>query len=158
MDAEPSLEELRSEIEEMLTTSLEAQWEDVLHQWQETAPSRPERGLEGVNDLRDRMLEVLLESESKNDLQRRLVFQYVAIKGQWATLLAQIQSQTENQQDTERLIRRASCISLLIQRLESLLCWKDLREVTAFLNAPLCAQVGTNSAEGRFGGGPIDES
>lgn len=143
MDAEPSVRELHAEIEERLTGPLEAQWEDVLHQWQETAPSKPERVLEELLALRDRVLEALLESESKNDLQRGLVFQSVAMKGHWATLLAQIQSRAENQQDTEGLICRASCISLLIQRLESLLCWEDLREITAFLNTPLCAQVGT---------------
>lgn len=159
MDTETSVKELRSGVQHALTDPLDDHWEEVLDQWEEASPSMREKMLKDLNYLRDHMLDVLLEIESKDGLQQGVAFQYVAMKGHWATILAQIHSQTENQQGTERLIYRASCMSVLIQRLEALLCWEDIDEITAFLDTPLWARVGgSNSKDGRFGGGPIDES
>jgi len=138
VNANDHVQTLHSRIEEALRGSLDTQWEEVLAEWTEAAPSERKAVRAYVSGLRNRMLRALLDIETQEELARGLAMQYIEVKCHWTMLNTQIQHQTaRNGEPEEDLIYRATCVSLIIQSLEPLLSQDRVDNLTAFLAEPL---------------------
>ncbi len=138
VDANEHVQTLHDRIEEALRGSLDAQWDEVLDQWTDAAPSERKAVRAYVSGLRNRMLRALLDIETEEELERGLATQYIEVKCHWTMLNTQIQHQTSRTGEPEEdLIYRATCVSLIIQSLEPLLSQERVDNLTAFLAEPL---------------------
>jgi len=138
VDANDPVQTLHDRIEEALRGSLDSQWEEVLDQWTEAAPSERKAVRAYVSGLRNRILRALLDIETEEELERGLATQYIEMKCHWTMLNTQIQHQTARNGDPDQdLIYRATCVSLIIQSLEPLLSQERIDSLTAFLAEPL---------------------
>jgi hypothetical protein len=138
VNGDDSVQELHDRIEEALRGTLDAQWEEVLDEWAEAAPSERKAVQAYVSGLRNRILRSLLDIDTDEELQRGLATQYIEIKCHWTMLNTQIQHQTaRNGEADDDLIYRATCVSLIIQSLEPLLSQERIDDLTAFLAEPL---------------------
>lgn len=117
---------------------MDGQWEEVLDQWTDAAPSERKAVRAYVSGLRNRILGALLEIDTNEELQRGLATQYIEMKCHWTMLNTQIQHQTaQHGAAKDDLIYRATCVSLIIQSLEPLLSQERVDNLTAFLAEPL---------------------
>lgn len=138
MDANDHVQTLHDRIEEALRGSIDAQWDEVLEEWTDAAPSERKAVRAYVSGLRNRMLRALLDIETQDELERGLATQYIEVKCHWTMLNTQIQHQTARDGEPEAdLIYRATCVSLIIQSLEPLLSQERIDNLTAFLAEPL---------------------
>ncbi|PQJ36326.1 hypothetical protein BSZ35_06045 [Salinibacter sp. 10B] len=138
MDTDESVQALHDRIEDALRGSLDTQWEQVLDEWAEAAPSQRKAVQAYVSGLRNRILRTLLDIDAEEELQRGLATQYIEMKCHWTMLNTQIQHQTARDGSAEEdLIYRATCVSLIIQSLEPLLSQERIDNLTAFLAEPL---------------------
>ena len=138
VDADEHVQVLHDQIEDALRGTLDAQWEEVLDEWTEAAPSERKAVRAYVSGLRNRMLRTLLDIDAQEELERGLATQYIEVKCHWTMLNTQIQHQTARDgQAEEDLIYRATCVSLIIQNLEPLLSQERIDNLTAFLAEPL---------------------
>lgn len=138
MDADLHVDELHDQIEASLRSALNDQWDEVLDQWEGAARADRKAVRTYVSGLRNRMLQALLAISTEDDLRRALATQYIEAKCHWTMLNMQIQHQTAQQEDVEApLLYRATCVSLIVQQLESLLSPEDVDHLTAFLSEPL---------------------
>jgi hypothetical protein len=138
VDADDSVEALHDRIEEALREDIEDQWDEVLDEWTEAAPSERKAVRAYVSGLRNRMLGALLDIDTEAELERGLATQYIEVKCHWTMLNTQIQHQTARSGAPEDdLIYRATCVSLIIQNLEPLLSQDRVDDLTAFLAEPL---------------------
>jgi hypothetical protein len=138
VDTDESVEALHERIEDALRGSLDRQWEEVLDEWSGAAPSERKAVKAYVSGLRNRILGVLLDIDTEDELQRGLATQYIEMKCHWTMLNTQIQHQTARDGGPdEDLIYRATCVSLIIQSLEPLLSQERIDNLTAFLAEPL---------------------
>lgn len=138
VNTDASVSELHDRIENALQGSLDTQWEEVLDQWTSAAPSERKAVHAYVSGLRNRILRSLLDIDTNDELRRALVTQYIEMKCHWTMLNTQIQHQTARHGEAEDdLMYRASCISLIIQRLEPLLSQEQVDTLTAFLAEPV---------------------
>jgi len=135
---EQSVDTMHDQIETALRGELDDQWNEVLDQWERAAPSERKAVRAYVSGLRNRILRALLDIDTEEELRRGLATQYVEVKCHWTMLNTQIQAQTAREgQAKEDLIYRATCVSLIIQRLEPLLNQDRVDKLTAFLAEPL---------------------
>lgn len=133
-----SVDQLHERIEDTLRGDLDRQWEDVIDEWRDGASSEHRAVQAYVSGLRNRILRALLDINTEEELQRGLATQYIEMKCHWIMLNTQIQHQTARDGGAdEDLIYRATCVSLLIQRLEPLLSQEHIDNLTAFLAEPL---------------------
>lgn len=138
VDANERVQTLHDRIEEALRGTLDSQWDQVLDEWDEAAPSERKAVRAYVSGLRNRMLRALLDIETEEELERGLATQYIEVKCHWTMLNTQIQHQTARDGHAEDdLIYRATCVSLIIQNLEPLLSQERIDNLTAFLAEPL---------------------
>ena len=138
VDTSERVQLLHDRIEEALRGGLDAQWGQVLEEWDRAAPSERKAVRAYVSGLRNRMLRSLLDIETEDELERALATQYIEVKCHWTMLNTQIQHQTSRDgQPEEDLIYRATCVSLIIQNLEPLLSQERVDNLTAFLAEPL---------------------
>jgi replication fork clamp-binding protein CrfC len=138
VDANEHVQALHDRIEEALRGSLDSQWDQVLDEWDEAAPSERKAVRAYVSGLRNRMLRALLDIETEEELERGLATQYIEVKCHWTMLNTQIQHQTARDgRAKDDLIYRATCVSLIIQNLEPLLSQERIDNLTAFLAEPL---------------------
>jgi hypothetical protein len=138
VDTADPVRSLHDRIEDALRGSLDEQWDEVLDQWIEAAPSERKAVRAYVSGLRNRMLRALLDIETEEELERGLATQYIEVKCHWTMLNTQIQHQTARDgEPDEDLIYRATCVSLIIQSLEPLLSQERVDNLTAFLAEPL---------------------
>ncbi|WP_105011588.1 hypothetical protein [Salinibacter sp. 10B] len=138
VDTDESVQALHDRIEDALRGSLDTQWEQVLDEWAEAAPSQRKAVQAYVSGLRNRILRTLLDIDAEEELQRGLATQYIEMKCHWTMLNTQIQHQTARDGSAEEdLIYRATCVSLIIQSLEPLLSQERIDNLTAFLAEPL---------------------
>jgi len=138
VDANEHVQALHDRIEDALRGTLDSQWDQVLDEWDEAAPSERKAVRAYVSGLRNRMLRALLDIETKDELERGLATQYIEVKCHWTMLNTQIQHQTARDGRAEDdLIYRATCVSLIIQNLEPLLSQERIDNLTAFLAEPL---------------------
>lgn len=137
-DNDGRVQALHDRIEEALRDGLDAQWEEVLDEWEGAAPSERKAVQAYVSGLRNRILRSLLDIDTSEELQRGLATQYIEMKCHWTMLNTQIQHQTAREGGAEEdLIYRATCVSLIIQGLEPLLSQERVDNLTAFLAEPL---------------------
>jgi hypothetical protein len=138
VDANEHVQVLHERIEEALRGSLDSQWDQVLDEWDEAAPSERKAVRAYVSGLRNRMIRALLDIETEEELERGLATQYIEVKCHWTMLNTQIQHQTARDGEAkDDLIYRATCVSLIIQNLEPLLSQERIDNLTAFLAEPL---------------------
>lgn len=138
VNTDDSVSELHDRIENALHGSLNTQWEEVLDHWTSAAPSERKAVHAYVSGLRNRILRSLLDIDTSDELRRGLAIQYVEMKCHWTMLNTQIQHQTARHGEADDdLIYRASCVSLIIERLEPLLSQEQVDTLTAFLAEPL---------------------
>lgn len=136
--SEASVKDLHQRIENELLGSFEAQCEEVFDQRKELEPSVHEARWAEVIAVRDCLLGDLQALDTPDELRQGVAAQYVKLTSQWALLLAQMQSQLKQKDRVEEgLVYQASCMSLLLQRLEPLLDWKEVEAVAQMLAAPL---------------------
>ena len=137
-NSEPSIDALHERIESALRGTLDREWEEVLDQWAEAAPSQRKAVQAYVSGLRNRILRTLLDIDTEEELKRGLATQYIEMKCHWTMLNTQIQHQTARKGGAEDdLIYRASCVSLIIQNLEPLLSRERIDRLTSMLAEPL---------------------
>lgn len=136
-NSQQNLEGLHHRLNRDLRASLEAQWEEVLGQWKGADPADREAILSEVTAQRDKMLERLLQLDTVKALQRGIALQYIAMKSHWATVHLQLEAQARRGHSVEEmLLYRATCVNLLLQRLEPLLSPASLDTLTATLCDP----------------------
>lgn len=141
-DAETSVGGLHRRLGNRLRGPLEAQWDELLDHWA-TDPSEREAVRAGVVEVRNQVLGTLLDLDQPDELRRGMALQYVEVRCQWALALALIQSQEKRDgRVEERLVYRASCLSLLVQRFEPLVCWEEVDAVASSLRVPVHSQPG----------------
>lgn len=137
-DAEPDLEALQDRLRTALRDPLEEQWNDVFGQWTDASPAERAAVRTEVSDLRDRLLEELLDLGSVERLHRALALQYVAVKGRWMTLTTRLQDQASRTGDPDRaLLYRTASVGLLLQALDPLLDGEHLADLGDVLAEPL---------------------
>jgi hypothetical protein len=138
VNTDEHVQDLHDRIEGALRGALDAQWDEVLDEWTDAAPSERKAVRAYVSGLRNRMLRALLDIETMDELERGLATQYIEVKCHWTMLNTQIQHQTARDGEAEEdLIYRATCVSLIIQNLEPLLSQERIDNLTAFLAEPL---------------------
>jgi len=140
MDSDLSVQEHHDRIQPVLGEGLDGQWDLVLDQWTDADASEREAVRANVSGLRDRLLRAVLESESVDDLDRVIATQYIEVKCRWTMLNMQIQRQTARDGGPEQpLLYRVTCLSLIVQSLESVLCFKRIDRLATFFAEPLTA-------------------
>jgi hypothetical protein len=137
-----SMPETMTDVHQRLQTALrgdlDAQWEQVLDQWEEAGVSQKKAIVAYVSGLRNRMLRTLLDLETGEEIEHGLALQYIEVKCHWMMLNMQIQSQTARDgQAKDDLVYRATCVSLIIAALEPLLARNRVDTLTDFLAEPL---------------------
>lgn len=138
MNTSEHVQSLHEHINDALRGTLDEAWEEVLDEWRSAAPSERKAVRAYVSGIRNRIVRTLLDIDSKEELERGLATQYIEVKCHWTMLNTQIQHQTaRNGAPDEALIYRATCVSLIIQRLEPLLSQERVNTLTAFLAEPL---------------------
>ncbi len=132
------IQSLHERIDGALRGALDEAWDEVLDEWRSAAPSERKAVRAYVSGIRNRIVRALLEIDSKEELERGLATQYIEVKCHWTMLNTQIQHQTARKgTPDEDLIYRATCVSLIVQRLEPLLSQERVDALTAFLAEPL---------------------
>lgn len=132
------MEALRERLDTALGPALEEGWEEVLAEWPDGDRGDRERILEEVQALRDRLLGVLLGFSSEAELQRGIAVAYAEAKARWTLLTTQIQDTTKRDgRVDDRLVVRATCISLIVQQLDPLVRPAERKQLTEFLAEPL---------------------
>lgn len=138
MHADGPVDDMHDRIESALRDDLDAQWDEVLDQWTGAAPADRKAVRTYVSGVRNRMLRALLSIDTVDELQRGIATQYIEVKCHWTMLNMQIQHQTAREEEVElSLLYRATCVSLIVQQLESLLQSEHVERLSAFVAEPL---------------------
>lgn len=136
--ADSELEALRDRIQTALRDPLEEQWTEVFEQWTSALPAERRAVRTEVSDLRDRLLDGLLDLGSVERLHRTLALRYVEVKGRWMVLNTRIQDQASQKgRADEALLYRAVGVGLILQALDPLLDREHLEDVGDVLAEPL---------------------
>lgn len=137
-DEPARLATLRERLNSQLGEALEEQLTEVLEQWSTGEVSDREAVREEVVSLRDRLLAFLSECTSAEALRRGTAVAYSEAKCRWISLTLAIQERTQQEgRVDDRLVHRATCVSLVVQQLEELVRQDDLQEIADFLTEPL---------------------
>lgn len=137
-DGPTSLPTLRERLNSQLGEALEEQLTEVLEQWSTGDTSEREAVRDEAIALRDRLLAFLSECTSAEALQRGLAVAYLEAKCRWISLTLAIQERTQQEgRVDDRLVHRATCVSLVVQQLDELVGQDELQEIAGFLTEPL---------------------
>lgn len=137
-DAGSQGEAFRERVETALGEGLEEQWDAVLAQWSGAGPSDRKAVRSFVLDLRDRVLDSLQQSDAREDFNRGLALQYLAVKSRWVLLSTRLQEQAQRAQGAdEALFYRTTCVGLLLQALDPHLDPDELDALADRLGEPL---------------------
>jgi hypothetical protein len=132
-----TVDRIHQRIETSLRDDLDGQWDQVLANWEEGAPSQKKAVRAYVSGLRNRALRSLLEIDTRDELERAVAIQYIELKCHWTMLNTRIQNQTaQTGQPDQNLLYRATCVSLIIQGLEPILSQNRVDRLTNFLSEP----------------------
>lgn len=133
-----TVEGLRERIQTALCDRLEEEWDEVLGQWSDAAPSERKAMRSDVAELRDRVLDPLLSIDTLEELRRCLAIGYIEVKCRWTMLNIRIQHRTTQAgRPEESLIYRATCVSHIVQALEPLLTREHVENLAAVLAEPI---------------------
>lgn len=137
-DSQTDLDTLRTRVVEALGAPLEERWDEVLEEWSGSEPADRQRVRDEVTALRDRLRETLGKFSSLDRLQRAVAVSYAEVKCRWTLLTVQIRDRTNRDgRVDDRLVHRATCVSLIVQQLDPLVRPADLRQVSDFIAEPL---------------------
>ena len=134
---EKKVEFVHRHIREALFEGTEDHWDTTLSEW-DTSRANREAVRAYVSGLRNRAWQSLRDITTVDELERGLVIQYLELKSRWTMLNIEIQNQTRRQAEPdERLLYRATCVSLLVEALEPLLTQDRVDALTDVLAEPL---------------------
>mgnify|MGYP000078864728 FL=1 len=134
---EKKVEFVHRHIREALFEGTEDRWEATLSGW-DTSRANREAVRAYVSGLRNRAWQSLRDITAVDELERGLVIQYLELKSRWTMLNIEIQNQTRRPAEPdERLLYRATCVSLLVEALEPLLTQDRVDALTDVLAEPL---------------------
>lgn len=137
-DSQTDLDALRTRIDRALGEPLDDRWDEVLDEWSGSERAQRQAVRDEVTALRNRLRETLTEFDSLDRLQRAIAVAYAEVKCRWTLLTVQIRDRTDRDgRVDDRLIHRATCVSLLVQQLDPLVRAADRPEVSAFVGEPL---------------------
>lgn len=137
-DAQTDLDVLRTRVGRALGAPLEERWDEVLEEWSGSEPADRQAVRDEVTALRNRLRETLEEFSSQDRLQRAIAVAYAEVKCRWTLLTIQIRDRTDRDgRVDDRLVHRATCVSLIVQQLDPLVRREDLRQVSDFIAEPL---------------------
>lgn len=124
-------------IRQLLLEDLDAVWDEVLDTWSQGTPTERRAVRAYVTGLRNRVAQSLLDIRDMDELEYSIAIQYVELRCHWTMLNTRIQNQTADGQPDERLLYRATCVSQIIDALESLLPSASIDRLSEFVAEPL---------------------
>lgn len=124
-------------IRRLLGDDLDAAWDDVLSTWTGANAEARTAVRADVDGLRNRVLRSLIGTSTMDELEYGVAIQYVELRCHWTMLNARIQHQTAQGRPDDPLLYRATCVSQIIDALESLLPPESVDHLSAFVAEPL---------------------
>jgi len=133
-----SIGDIQDQIESTLCDDLDEEWDALLDQWEEASDAERTAVRNEVRGMRDFILDGIAITDSVESLRQALALQYLGVKCHWMTVNLQIQrTACEDDRPEECLLYEASAISLLVQRVESLLSHDQVERVATRLAGPI---------------------
>ncbi len=131
------LQAVHAVIRQLLLDGLDEAWDEVLDSWTQATPTERRAVRAYVSGLRNRVAKSLLDIRDMDELEYSIAIQYIELRCHWTMLNTRIQNQTADGRPDERLLYRATCVSQIVDALESLLPSDSIDRLSGFVAEPL---------------------